>query len=467
MTQHKKRNRGPAAAIAGSVTLLAAGVVTSVLVASVPPPGAAGTSAGVTVLAHHGKAQHREKGFGNPLAPLTANPDCTLTVPANPLSAQGLATPYELGSAGQQCSEANQNLAAFVQATILDPATGALSVYNPVVKDAGQPLLGTPPPVPVLPPRAVIAIWTGFNGNVLKLTGPGAGGFANFAQQSYDNSPLFFFAVSQSIRAGRTAVPPLRTGTDGMTCPSPRDFSVVDQDQSDNVPVTYPAYGVTNGSDEALIDLVNTSLGCTTWQVPSLSAGGTSPSGLLQEVQAARFQQAPVALVPGLDPFVTLNAQPDLFFQDLYRLQVGQPLTFNDHDTKAYCLNLMNTGEPRLKADAVIEAGFPAPAFAQIGTNLANVLAARFSATWTNLTCPALTGQPSPITVTFDPVTGLATSAVYGAAPAPAPSVTTTTPAPRVTTTTPAPEAPTTTPAPDVTTTTPAPDVTTTTSAPA
>ena len=57
MTQHKKRNRGPAAAIAGSVTLLAAGVVTSVLVASVPPPGAAGTSAGVTVLAHHGKAQ--------------------------------------------------------------------------------------------------------------------------------------------------------------------------------------------------------------------------------------------------------------------------------------------------------------------------------------------------------------------------------------------------------------------------
>src|ERR1022692_4161981 len=39
--------------------------------------------------------------------------DCTITVPANPLSARGLATPYQLGGG---CSEARTNLQAFVQA---------------------------------------------------------------------------------------------------------------------------------------------------------------------------------------------------------------------------------------------------------------------------------------------------------------------------------------------------------------
>jgi hypothetical protein len=401
----------------GAASVLAVAAAAAVLVTSGGPAVAAapGALTGHRAVLDARRAPDRPRGFrdrrGFNLG-LTNNPDCTLKAPADPLSAQGLATPYELASAGQQCSEANENLAAFVQATILDPATGALSVYNPVVKDAGQPLLGTPPPVPVLPPHAVIAIWTGFNGNVLKIVGPGARGFVNFAQQAYDNSPLLFFAISQSVRAGRTVIPPLGMANDGMACPSTRDFSIVDQDQSDNDPVAYPAYNVTNGSDEALVNLVDTSLGCATWQVPSLSAGGTSPSGLLQEVQAAAGQQAPVALVPGLDPFVTRNMQPDLFLQNLYRLNTGQPLTFNDRDTAAYCNNLLNTGEPRLKADAATEAGSPAPAFAMIGTNLANVLAARFAATWANLTCQALTGQPSPITVTPD-ANGIAVSATY------------------------------------------------------
>jgi hypothetical protein len=118
--------------------------------------------------------------------------------------------------------------------------------------------------------------------------------------------------------------------------------------------------------------------------------------------------------VPGLDPFVTRNAQPDLFLQDLYRLQVGQPLTFNGQDTAAYCNNLLNTGEPRLKLDAATEALSPPPAVGALGINLALHLAARFAATWANLTCPALTGQPSPVTITAtDPNTGLATAATY------------------------------------------------------
>src|SRR5437763_1422411 len=61
-----------------------------------------------------------------------ANPNmnCTLIVPPNPLSAQGLATPYQLvatDAAMGPCNEANTAQSAFVQADIIDPATGQIS----------------------------------------------------------------------------------------------------------------------------------------------------------------------------------------------------------------------------------------------------------------------------------------------------------------------------------------------------
>lgn len=361
-----------------------------------------------TALADGGPPPH------HPLPPLTANPDCTLKVPADPLTAQGLATPYVLESAGMNCTEANQDTAAFVQATILDPATGKLWIYNPVVRDDGQPLLGTPPPVPALPAGAVITIWTGFNGNVLRLTGPGHDGFTQFAQQSYDNSPQFFAALRSAEAAGLVTVPGLGTSpADGMACPSSRDFSVVDQDQSDNNPESYPAYGVANGSDERTLNSVDKALGCATWHVPLLSAVGTSSSGPLQEEQANAGQGAPVALVPGLDPFVLNMGAQSLFLQNLYRAQVGQPATDNNNDTAAYCQNLLTAGEPRLKLDQPFEAAAPMPPVGALGVNLALHLAARFQATWANLGCQGFTGQPSPITVTTTDGNGLATSASY------------------------------------------------------
>lgn len=342
---------------------------------------------------------------------LAKNPDCKLRVPDNPLSAKGLATPYVLSSAGATCSETDPGTAAFVQATILDPATGNLSVYAPVVRDAGQPVLGAMPPKPDLPRHAVITIWTGFNGDTLKLTGPGHGDFVNFPQQSYANSPRFFRELRKSIAAGMTVVPGLGMASDGKDCPSSRDFSITDQDPSDNNPQAYPAYGVKNASDEKLLDAVDAALGCVPWTAPSLDpaiTGNTfSPSGPLQEQQAATFQGDPVALVPGNDPFVTRNGNPSLFLQNLYRHQVGQPPA-TSNGTTAYCNHLADTGEPRLKADQSIEASFPATS--PTGSNLANQLAARFVATWSILGCTALTGMDSPITVDNP---DFATSATY------------------------------------------------------
>ena len=105
-----------------------------------------------------------------PSATPTANVNCEIIVPAHPLTAAGLATPYRLTGpdgatpAASGCTMANAaNLGAFVQATILDPATGKLSVYEPLVITKGTRPAATPVP-PRLPKGAVVTIDFGFNG---------------------------------------------------------------------------------------------------------------------------------------------------------------------------------------------------------------------------------------------------------------------------------------------------------------
>ena len=150
----------------------------------------------------------------------TTNVNCDIIIPANPLSAQGLATPYQLtGTDGQSprrpgCTMTNAvNLGAFVQATILDPSTGKLSVYDPLVVTEGT----TPavaPVVPVLPRNAVVTIDFGFNGTDLTQVGatPSAlrqGNCVNgqqgsvFGQVSFCNGTNFFNTAFQDEREGK------------------------------------------------------------------------------------------------------------------------------------------------------------------------------------------------------------------------------------------------------------------------
>ena len=86
-----------------------------------------------------------------PATTAAANVSCDIIVPANPLSAKGLASPYQLtgtdgmSPAASGCQMTNAvNLGAFVQATILNPATGALSVYDPLVVTQGSTPAVTP-----------------------------------------------------------------------------------------------------------------------------------------------------------------------------------------------------------------------------------------------------------------------------------------------------------------------------------
>ena len=141
--------------------------------------------------------------------PQQPNANCTLIVPANPLTAQGLATPYQLTATNPNdgpCNEANADQSAFVQGVIYNPSTGAFSVYNPLVIDKGTRPAVTPT-VPTLPAGAVVGIWFGFDANNLLLQGAQKNTLAQahcvnglgqslFTQYAYCNAPAFFAAAT-------------------------------------------------------------------------------------------------------------------------------------------------------------------------------------------------------------------------------------------------------------------------------
>ena len=365
------------------------------------------------------------------------NTNCTLIVPPAALTGAGLATPYRLTAtdpAAGPCHEANSDQSAFVEAAIIDPTTGTVSVYHPLVIDDGtQPAI--PPVKPTLPRGAVVGIWFGFQADTLTLrhhhvrrgimrlrfnTGDGCvNGLpaSPFTQFAYCGAPRFFAAANAAIRAGKLTVPPLGKGADGLPCPTTRDFSVVDQDQSDNLPTKYlvtsdgrtaqdspgnrkalsGATVLTNGSDNGLLDnRIDPALHCTPFTAPDLSAGGTSsPALALNELQAAAHQGAPIALVPPIDPMTQVDGKINITKTNLYRAGVDMPATNpRTDDGLTYCRNIATIAPARLQRDRAFteSAASPDPAAA----NLFDFLTQRLTATWANLGCQDLTHQGPP-----------------------------------------------------------------------
>jgi len=402
------------------------------------------------------------------VAATAANVNCDIIVPANPLSAQGLATPYQLTGpdgttpAASGCTMTNAvNLGAFVQATILNPRTGALSVYDPLVITAGT----TPavaPVVPKLPRHAIVTIDFGFNGTDLTQVGATPNALAQgncvnglgsvFGQVSFCNGINFFNTAFQLEREGRLFVPfegtsakivPTagRLGT-GNDCPNVRNFDMVDQDQSDNVTSIYllnPTTGQTaqdttaneanltgaqklvNGSDNALIDdFLDPTLGCTPFMAPDLANNRTpTTSQALDELLAARYQPRIAALVPENDEMtLDANGQLDPTKTNLYREEVGQaPISAqnNRNDSPVmYCQNMVNIQTSFLAANQALLATDTSPVPA-VGENLLTFMANRLLMSFTNLGC-ANFGLTNPVTVVLDGA-GAAMSATFNTTP--------------------------------------------------
>src|SRR5216683_2356007 len=382
-----------------------------------------------------------------------ANVSCDIIVPADPLSAAGLATAYQLTGAGGMsaaasgCTTANSaNLGAFVQATILDPATGALSVYSPLVITQGTAPAAAPV-VPALPANAVVTIDFGFNGTNLTQVGatPAAlqqGNCADnlngslFGQVSFCNGAAFFQAVATAEAAGLLQVPALGVSPKtGQPCPTTRSFTMIDQDQSDNVTTTYlltatgqtaqfnpanvaalpGATTIVNGSDNKLLAaFLDPTLGCTPFTAPDLSqAGAAGPSQALNEIQA-QAQAAPIALVPENDEMTLVNNASSADKTNLYRSELGQPAISAANDAASspanYCQNMANIQTAFLNANQALLATGASPVPA-VGTNLLTFLANRELMSFTNLNC-ANFGLTNPVTVTLD-ANGVATAATF------------------------------------------------------
>ena len=425
-TARRRRNRNARIAVPVAA-LLAVGLTVGIVV------GTAGHN--------NPKLRSAASSGSTGLSATSVQTTCDIIVPAHPLTAKGLATPYQLtGAAGGSpantgCQMTNSiNLGAFVQATILNPQTGALYVYNPLVITAGT----TPavaPVVPKLPKHAIVTIDFGFNGTFLIQKGATPDALAQgncvngmpgspFGQVSFCNGANFFSAAARMGRTARMHVPfagmsRAMVATEGSLgtgreCPTVRNFDMIDQDPSDNVTTKYllnPATGQTaqdttanaarmpdakvlfNGSDNALIDnFLDPALGCTPLMAPDLgNRGMMSTSQALDELLAARNQPATAALIPENDAMVLDNGGGwDAAKTDLYRAQVGQAPV--DSQTNAssspemFCQNMINIQTPFIAANQSIFAAQPSPV-PTAGDNLYTFLAGRLASSFDNLNC--------------------------------------------------------------------------------
>ena len=333
-------------------------------------------------------------------------------------------------------------------------------MYEPLVITAGtNPAVA--PVRPRLPKDAVVNLMFGFNGNNLQLaearpasstaaqpgTLPGTLAEAKcvnglddslFGQVAYCDSVPFYAAADRALAAGKLRIPKTgRSPQTGQACPTTRSFQLVDQDPSDNVTTRYlltatgqtaqdsaanaallPGAGaIDNGSDNTLLDsFVLPALGCAAFTAPDLSnAGRPGTSQTLDELSAAASQRAPIALVPENDPMTTANGALSRPKTNLYRLGVGQPLVtgasnepFGDSraggqqaDTPAnFCANMLNIQTAFIAANRSRFSAGPSPVPAT-GNNLFTFMAARLSASFTNLGCGAF-GLHNTVSLTQD-----------------------------------------------------------------
>jgi hypothetical protein len=379
-----------------------------------------------------------------------ANVSCDIIVPADPLSARGLATPYQLtGTHGKTPAESGCQMSpgvkAFVQATILDPATGALSVYDPLVVTRGtRPAVK--PLVPRIPANAVVTIDFGFNGKDLFQVGatPPTLADANcvngqtgsvFGQVSFCNGINFFNAVHKDERKGLLKVPSpgtsnkiIPSGGDlgtGRVCPVTRNFEAVDADLGDNVTTEYllnPITGQTaqntssnvgylEGARLLISRSVNTVLdqfldpvlGCTPFQAPDLGNNNVPTSSVaLDEIAAGAYQPKIAALVPENDTMVRgSDGEFDAVKTDMYRAELGQAPISNQtnktSDPEMYCQHIVDIQAPFLAANRTLLATGQSPVTA-VGDNLLTFMANELNMSFTNLGCQHF-GLTNPVTV--------------------------------------------------------------------
>jgi len=379
-------------------------------------------------------------------------PNCNIVLPPFPLSYQGLITPYQLQTIDPNTPCAMKTFPAFAEALIFDLDTHSFSIYHPLIVDFQttplvQPLTFT------MPQNSIVSIHFGSNGMAIKLFPPasvqqgncvyGIGGTTSidqFGQFSHCNAVDFFEKIKTILLSNvpgnvplNPPIPDLGLASDGLPCPTVRDFFLVDMDPSDNVLTTYlvdmntgrtaqnnlanqqanpQAVVLKNGSDNLLLSTLDKIMGCKPYQVPNLvdinnPLNSKISSMALDEIHAAIRQEKIYAYLPKGDPMTRVmvnNAlQPSLLKLNLYRQGVFQPMV-NDlkmADTTLFCVHFSEIQIPRLQKNKDLFINQPSPDPA-ISPHMFGFLANRFSASYIGLNCPILLDVPNPVTLVMN-----------------------------------------------------------------
>jgi hypothetical protein len=372
------------------------------------------------------------------LTSFVVSQDCLLKVPKDPLN-NGLFQPWFLSTnpiSTLPCSQTIPGSEVFVEATIFDYKNNKFFVYNPLVIDAGTtPAL--PPLIAPLPEYSIVVIHIGANGKTVTLTdtynslllGNCVNGIIGsvFGQFAYCNAFNFFNKVNKNIANGYLIIPPIGNTLLGDICPTTRSFTIVDQDQSDNVITQYLLTTncqvaqdtnqnratlnvktiLKNGSDNRLVaEFIDVAVGCVPFMAPDLvdTCCTMRPSMALNEIQANLLSLTAIttALIPSIDPMTLHNGIECLEKVNLYRIGVNQPplISLNRQNNINYCLQMANAIVPFYILHQTNLQLQPSPD--NTANNLLNFLANRFVNSWTNLNAQNLTGNPSPITVVIE-----------------------------------------------------------------
>lgn len=352
---------------------------------------------------------------------------CGVVVPENPLSYQGLNTPYILKSLNNKtddCSVLKQRSTVFIEIVIFDIVSSTFYIYNPlVVNDLGQ--IKNIIKTDQLPVHNVVGIWFGSNDVTFKLLdsnnslhfGDCVDGYNNsvFGNFAYCNAKIFFETVDKY----KFYIPDIGKTINDFDCLTTRSFEFNQQYHISSVVSSYiiyqdqkvaiksfnnlsifepPLYVIINKSNGRILNsYISIATRCNTFiGYDFIDQYNRKSSIVLNELQGSLDKQQ--IFIPSTHPSVMMNGYPDLNKLNLYRIGLNQPVVTGIHinDSIIYCNGIYNKTPVFLYNHYDLLTNYNTPDDT-LGNNLINVMISRFLSSWNTYDCGNILKVPFPI----------------------------------------------------------------------
>ena len=351
---------------------------------------------------------------------------CGLIVPENPLSYQGLNTPYILKSFtgnAADCSVLDQRTTVFVEIVIFDISASTFYIYNPLVVNRLKQIK-IYDEIPQLPDQNIVGIWFGSNGVTFKLIdsnnslhfgdcidGYNGSIFGNFA---YCNARIFFTTISKY----RISIPNIGKTVNGFTCLTTRSFEFNEQYQISNVISSYivlnsykivmktiknlsifkPLFIIISKSNGYILNnYISIATGCTIFAGYDFTEQFImKTSMILNEIYASLDVEQ--VFIPSTHPSVTIDGVPNLNKLNLYRIGLNQSTVseIDYNDSRLYCDGIYKKTPIFLYKHHDLLNNYITPD-ETLGNSLLNVMISRFLTSWNTYNCTEVLKVEFPI----------------------------------------------------------------------